>query len=153
MFEHIAKTTASSQLPGMICTCVRGNNCLFQHVSIVYLHHSKREIETRTAYLSSTCLRFWKWICLLSMGSHIAVSGFKCSIRCTSKQQTMLIYSTDSVMYSKLLKPDTLNLQMATTVLTWKIRWILCTQHDGDQHCLCSSCHHMLVNICPIPFL
>ncbi len=45
--EHTAQTTADGKLTCAFCACVRGINCLFQQLSIVYIRHSKGETETK----------------------------------------------------------------------------------------------------------
>ncbi len=45
--EHTAQTTADGKLTHAFYACVREVSCLFQQVSIVYIHHSKRETETK----------------------------------------------------------------------------------------------------------
>ncbi len=45
--ERTAQTTADGKLTCVFCACVRGINCLFQQLSIVYMCHSKGETETK----------------------------------------------------------------------------------------------------------
>ncbi len=45
--EHTAQTTTDGKLTCAFCACVRGVNCLYQQLSIVYIRHSKGETETK----------------------------------------------------------------------------------------------------------
>ncbi len=45
--KHTAQTTADGKLTRAFCACVRGINCLYQQLSIVYIRHSKGETETK----------------------------------------------------------------------------------------------------------
>lgn len=51
--EHTAKTTGNGQLANTFCTFVRGNDCLYQQVATVYIHHSNGESEISTAEIHS----------------------------------------------------------------------------------------------------
>lgn len=47
VLEHTAQTTTDCKLTCVFCTCVRGIICLYQQLSIVHIHYSKGETETR----------------------------------------------------------------------------------------------------------
>ncbi len=38
---------------GIVCASMRGNNCLYQLVSVVCIGHLKRETETRITYIQT----------------------------------------------------------------------------------------------------
>lgn len=47
VLEHTTQTTTECKQPSVFCTCVGGINCLYQHLSVVYIRHLKGEAETR----------------------------------------------------------------------------------------------------------
>ncbi len=83
--EHTAQTTADGKLTCAFCACVRGINCLFQQLSIVYSSFKRRnrnkDIQDKRRYMkrkqSSACLPFWISVTLITLkGSYNATCTF-----------------------------------------------------------------------------